>query len=270
MQDGPAYQMYAQDFDMDTASWSNEEVGIYQRLLNYSWVNGGLPSDTLELSRIVREKRLKFEKIFIKNISKKWTENGNGKLINKKQEEVRETQRKYRESQVQKGKLSAKKRWGDKITGVIHPVTSGLQPKSNSSSSSSSSLNNKRSISHSEVKKFLTHYGERFKFYFGIEPVIEWGKDGTLIKNLLKIISFEELKELLELFFCSEDKFILKSGYTIGVFKSQINKLKIGDPLDGEALWLKTKEIQDERRRQKEIQLIDEKAKGNISDKSGR
>ncbi len=64
----PAFQMYAQDFDMDTASWSNDEVGIYVRLLNYEWVNGGLPSDLSELSRIAREKKTKFEKKWIKNV----------------------------------------------------------------------------------------------------------------------------------------------------------------------------------------------------------
>ena len=145
------------------------------------------------------------------------------------------------------------------------------QKDQSSSLSSSSSSKNKESISHSEVKKFLTHYRERFQFHFETKPIIEWGKDGSLIKNLLKIIPFEELKKLLETFFCSEDKFIQKSGYTIGVFKSQINKLKIGNShKDGMDLWLKVKEEQDERRGQKKIQLINEKVEGDISNKPER
>lgn len=46
--------MYAQDFDMDTGSWSCTAVGIYQRLLNYEWVNRSLPNDEEQLARIAR------------------------------------------------------------------------------------------------------------------------------------------------------------------------------------------------------------------------
>src|SRR3972149_3176053 len=141
----PAYQMYAQDFDMDTASWPNIAVGIYQRLLNYEWINEGLPEDLQELASIAREKRKIFERNWIKFISKKFHENGSGLLTNK----------------------------------------------------------------------------------------------------LLKTIPLAELQSLLEAFFASEDKFIQGSGYTIGVFKTQINKLKIGtEHRDGVDLWLKAKEVQ--------------------------
>ncbi len=181
-------------------------------------------------------------------------------------EEVRENQLKYSESR----RKNVLVRYKDKPTYVdTHEPTHVLHKPHSSSSSSSSSSKKKESISHSEVKKFLTHYGERFEFHFGTKPVIEWGKDGTLIKNLLKIIPLEELQGLLEIFFCSEDKFIQKSGYTIGVFKSQINKLKIGDDhQDGMDLWLKVKEEQDARIRSKEILSLNEKIKSNIPIKS--
>lgn len=89
---------------------------------------------------------------------------------------------------------------------------------------------NKESISHSETKIFLSFYKEKFTECFGTEPQIEWGKDGSITNKLLKTIPIDELKSLLEAFFASEDKFIQGSGYTIGVFKTQINKLKIGTP----------------------------------------
>ena len=120
----------------------------------------------------------------------------------------------------------------------------------------------------SDTKPFLNFYSERFEYHFGIKPMIDWPKDSTLTKNLLKIIPLNELEGLLEAFFCSEDKFILKSGYTIGVFKSQINKLKIGEPLDGMDLWLKVKEEQDARSRQKAVLVIDEKTSSDIPVKS--
>ncbi len=149
MKDGPAYQMYAQDFDMDTATWKNKEIGVYVRLLNYEWVNGGLPTDLKELAQIAREKNQIFNKIWIKTVSSKFQDAGQNKFINRKMEEVREKQRKYREVQSQRGKKSALKRWGENITGVItEPVIDSvkirLQPDCNSSSSSSSSLNNNK------------------------------------------------------------------------------------------------------------------------------
>jgi len=89
-------------------------------------------------------------------------------------------------------------------------------------------IKNKESIYHSESKPFLSFYAEKFKQCFGTEPNIQWAKDAGLIKSLLRKISIEELKDLLDRFFTSDDKFIMSSGYTIGVFYSQINKLKIG------------------------------------------
>ena len=285
----PAFPLYASDFDMDTATWENYEIGIYFRLLLYEWVNGGIPNDLESIARIVREPIAKpnnkrfsekfkrnlceFEEKLKRNVREKFTENGKGLLVNSRMENIRQEKAYYIESQREKGIKSARKRWKGHITRVTTTVKKRLQPEDNlsSSSSSSSSKKNKESISHSEVKKFLTHYGERFKFHFGTEPVIEWGKDGTLIKNLFKTISFENLKELLEAFFCSEDRFIQKSGYTMGIFKSQINKLKIGNShKDGMDLWLKVKEEQDERRKQKKIQLINEEIKGDISNEPER
>ncbi len=148
MPNPPAFQMYAQDFDMDTASWSNDEVGIYIRLLNYEWVNGGLPNDIQGLARIVREKKTKFEQKWIKNVSKKFQENGHGMLVNRRMEEVRQNRLKYIKSQSESGLrgVESKKR------NHIFPFNKSSDPSSDPSSenqallsSSSSSLNNKKS-----------------------------------------------------------------------------------------------------------------------------
>ena len=142
----PAFQFYAQDFDMDTATWENDEVGAYIRLLSYEWVNGGLPNDIYKLSKIVRESQKKFIGKW-KNLSTKFIQNGNGLLINKRMEEVREQQRQYIESQREKGIKSAKKRWEGHVTPVRTTVKTRLQPNDNTSTSSStSSSNNKKNI----------------------------------------------------------------------------------------------------------------------------
>jgi len=136
MPKAPAFQMYPMDFDMDTATWENEEVGAYLRLLFYEWINGSLPNDTYKLAKIVRENTRKFKRKW-EIISIKFIQNGNGQLINRKLEEIREKQAQYIESQREKGLRSAKKRWAGHITPVITMVTDRLQPNDNSSSSSS-------------------------------------------------------------------------------------------------------------------------------------
>ena len=104
------------------------------------------------------------------------------------------------------------------------------------------------------MKTFIDFYFEEFKARFGKPPIIEGGKDGNLIKRLLKDITLEDLKDLLTKFFDSTDKFILGSGYTIGVFKSQINKLQIGPvkqgifkPQPGIAAFLEKHRKEDEK-----------------------
>ena len=275
MAKAPAFQMYAQDFDMDTATWENEEVGAYLRLLLYEWVNGGIPNDIEAIARIIRKpvergsnKRFQekfkrnlceFEVNLRRNVLQKFHLNGNGLLINSRMEVERLKQRQYLESQREKGIKSAEKRWAGHITPVTTTVTERLQPEDNSSSSSSSSskrIKNKESISHSDTKTFLSFYKEKFTECFGTEPQIEWGKDGSITSKLLKTIPLEELKSLLEAFFESEDKFIQGSGYTIGVFKTQINKLKIGTPSKHSGLkkWAdEIKEEEDGREGQKRL-----------------
>ena len=82
------------------------------------------------------------------------------------------------------------------------------------------------------VKKFIDYYHNTFLDRFNEKPMIDGGKDGKIIKSLLGTYEFDILKDLLGRFFNSTDPFILQSGYTIGVFKSQINKLIAGLKVD--------------------------------------
>ena len=72
---------------MDTATWENDEVGAYMRLLLSQWVNGFLPNDLHKLAKIARESDKKFEKKW-KNFSNKFVTDGNGFLHNLRMEEV--------------------------------------------------------------------------------------------------------------------------------------------------------------------------------------
>lgn len=170
-----------------------------------------------------------------------------------------------------------RKRERDRLSRSMSREPNGkVTPSSSSSSSSSSSLpKDKESKSHCEspqkrdphVKEFIDFYFQAFQEKFlGQKPVIDGGKDGKIIKGLLKIVSLEELKDLLLKFFDSDDPFVLKSGYTVGAFKSQVNKLRTSHGRDGVDLWLRIKETQDGNKRPEAICITDVSAKGDIPD----
>jgi len=226
----PAFQLYASDFYIDTNSWTVDELGIYTRLLLSQWVNGALPSEENRLARIAGCGVKRFLAGW-SQVQVKFHLNGNGTYINDRLEEERAKQVEYKELQSLRGKKSANKRWGTPVTTVITTVKPALQPDCNSSSSSSSSsLKNKEKEEKyiAEVTNLIDFYFREFKTHFFKEPIIQGGKDGSIAKSLLKKIPLKELQELLMKFFESDDKFIQQSGYTLGVFKSQINKLRIG------------------------------------------
>ncbi|REJ83847.1 MAG: DUF1376 domain-containing protein [Acidobacteria bacterium] len=109
---GPAYQLYASDFDADTASLDCAAVGAYLRLLNASWKTGPLPADPAKLSRICREETGRFAAIW-SELSSFWVEiehDGCRRLANRRLERVREDRILYHRRQKKAGKASAKKR----------------------------------------------------------------------------------------------------------------------------------------------------------------
>lgn len=135
----PAYPMYAQDFDMDTASWSALAVGVYIRLMNYSWINGPLPDDTEELARITRLDHGNFKKVWCRYVISKWTKTNEG-LVNSRMEIERQKRVKYVEQQRSKGIKSGQTRTNHGST-TVQPKG---QPEGNLSFSSSSSTSKKK------------------------------------------------------------------------------------------------------------------------------
>lgn len=138
----PSFPLYAQDFDMDTNTWTNEEIGIYIRLLLSEWINGPLPNDDFKLSKIARIGRKKFSNIF-PNIKHKFTENEEKKLINIKMEDIRKEALEWREKSKIGGLRSAAKRKQQKRkVRVVQPPLEpphqpNRQPNGNSSPSPS-------------------------------------------------------------------------------------------------------------------------------------
>lgn len=97
----PAFQFYAADFLVGTATMAAEEVGAYIRLLCYQWDTGSVPDDDATIARLggcqasaVAKVRQKFRK----------DEDG---LRNERMEKERAKQRAFREKQAENGA----KRW---------------------------------------------------------------------------------------------------------------------------------------------------------------
>jgi hypothetical protein len=83
-----------------------------------------------------------------------------------------------------------------------------------------------------DVRTFILEWGEIWSKKFGRPYTPTWAKEGKLVKEMLKIHSLQKLRELRKEFFQSQDSFIQNSDYSIGVFKTQLNKLIANKKLD--------------------------------------
>ncbi len=75
------------------------------------------------------------------------------------------------------------------------------------------------------IREFIDFWSQTFKVKFGAPYAVNGAKEGALVKKLLIIHPLEKLKEMGRVFFKSDDPFTLKSGFTLGVFYSQVNRL---------------------------------------------
>lgn len=108
-----------------------------------------------------------------------------------------------------------------------------------------------------EVKIFIDYAFEQFKLKTGEKLCVDGKKDGMIAKKLLSTYGLDKLKGLWDAFMQSDDSFIRTAGYSIGVFKSQINKLLTKSPLKlpdleactrcGTTNWTSLKNIDKER-----------------------
>jgi uncharacterized protein YdaU (DUF1376 family) len=104
----PSFQWYPKDCETDerAVALSNEEFGFYMRCLSYAWTNNGLPSDTATLGRLTRNFDPRSTQRLWKVVAKFFELRGD-RYINEKQEEQRQEQLRYSESQRERGKRSA-------------------------------------------------------------------------------------------------------------------------------------------------------------------
>ncbi len=104
----PAFQFYPADWVMSTRTMPVEARGVYIDLLSFAWTEGGLPADLAGLDSYVGLTKRKFKTLWDTHLAPRWESDGNGKLINPRQEAEREKQRKWREKSAKGGRANRK------------------------------------------------------------------------------------------------------------------------------------------------------------------
>jgi len=114
MKKPPAYQHYARDWLVDTASISLEEQGAYQRLLDHEWIEGPLPDNPTELARRLAVPRTRFAKLW-ESIYRFFEKGEDGLLRDPRLELERAEQEERRRRNAESGRRGAATRWhGDR------------------------------------------------------------------------------------------------------------------------------------------------------------
>lgn len=80
-------------------------------------------------------------------------------------------------------------------------------------------------IDGASAKRCLSHFGEVFLKTYNQKYHAEFAKDTELFKKLLKTHTEDKILSLINKFFSTEDKWVKEAGHTVGVFKTQVNKL---------------------------------------------
>ena len=87
----------------------------------------------------------------------------------------------------------------------------------------------------SEVVRFVQEYKRMFREHRGSAPLPPvFRHDLEHLQDLLAAHSWERLRELLEVFFTSDARFIKQRGYSLGAFVTSINILKVIRPKAGQ------------------------------------
>ena len=223
----PAFQFYPKDFlsDDNVMAMSLTERGAYITLMSVCWLQGSLAGDTSSLSRILkispdRTGRLKpyLERCFLLGDDGRWR--------HPRLEKERQKQATYRERATRGGTATQAAR--KQRTSTAKRQLKSNTPISNLQSSSTPEVSTEQKPLEGAphpVKEFLTLYVSLFKELIGTEPVLVRGRDAKITQVALADVGPERAHALLRAFFASRDPFILRSGYGLNVFATQINKL---------------------------------------------
>ncbi len=107
------------------------------------------------------------------------------------------------------------------------PVRAGTSDKSSKAGSGGCNSSSNNSKPKHPTLQVIDIYKKLFEERFGELPDVKYGKDTAIAKRLLNTYTIDDLRRLLTKFFESRDKFITRTGYTMGVFSSVAQKLSL-------------------------------------------
>jgi len=104
----PAFQFYPADWlsDINVATMTDQEEGIYIRLLSYCWIHGSIPFDLEKIKRLLKN-GYNHDATTLEPILKCFDQNENGDFIHPRLEKERQKQEEHREKSSRGGKISA-------------------------------------------------------------------------------------------------------------------------------------------------------------------
>lgn len=210
------FPFYADDFlfSNDVQAMSAAEKGLYVVLLALQWKSDrGLTDSMGVLSRISGVEREEFDRLW-PTVSKKFTVNQEGLLVNLKLEEVRREQKAQLSARIEAGKAAAAKRWNkdskpngsliahpialdknrlDKDKEIKEPISSVPKNGSDHSVTSDSQVD--------DVAQFLEGYRVRHVRVTGAALPLVWSpKDCAVASEILKTWKLPRVLDMAELF----------------------------------------------------------------------
>ena len=108
----PAFQFYAKDWLASSAvrRMTLAERGAYIDLLAHAWNDGGIENNPKSIAKLLGTTVFRWQKLAPAVLSR-FTKNGDGRMVNKRQESVRAQQVAHHKERSDSGRKGADKRW---------------------------------------------------------------------------------------------------------------------------------------------------------------
>lgn len=112
----PAFQFYARDFIVSTTELTDEQEGVYIRLLAFAWDRGGLPMDESRIQRLRPWPDDVWQRCW-PELRDRWVRRGD-RLVNLRQERERTAQEERRKAAAKGGKAGSQTRAAQRLRQV--------------------------------------------------------------------------------------------------------------------------------------------------------
>lgn len=234
----PAFLFYSSDFLTGTMFMTDEQVGIYIRLLCAQHQHGGLINkiafnSIIKDHLLIRDKfietedgffnqRLLNEMIKRKNKSESFSKNA---IIRWEKEKAMQMQCKCNANAFDLHMPIEDEDVNKDVIDIDIKEIEEREMQERKKEEKIEILPPKRKTN--SDTNFIDWWCEEYQNRFTIKYVVMGGKEGSLVKKLLEYFSLEELKELATYFFNSTKEWYINNGYKIGIFYSEIQTLSL-------------------------------------------